>query len=123
TLDRLEVTAGGDVRDAVASRVAEALAEGGCAAWICNTVDAAQLATLRLRRLKDGGQSVFRDTEIFLYHARFPAEERRDIEATIDRCFGKQGIRDGARPRRAVLIGTQVLEQALDYSVDIMVTE
>src|SRR5207249_3163526 len=56
----------------IADRLAQELREGGCAGWICNTVDSAQLAYLHLRRLKERGHAVFRDAELVLYHARFP---------------------------------------------------
>jgi len=123
TLEPLPLLAASAREAAVAERLAHELREGGCAAWICNTVDAAQLAYLQLQRLRAEDHPVFHDADLILYHARFPAGDRQQIETLIDGKFGKNGLKAGARPNRAVLIGTQVLEQALDYSVDVMVTE
>lgn len=122
-LEPVSVASGEDATGAVAERLSYELREGGCAAWICNTVDAAQHAYLALRRLQESGDPALHDADLILYHARFPLEQRLEIEREIDRKFGKAGLESGARPSRAVLIGTQVLEQALDYSVDVMVTE
>lgn len=112
-----------DPEGVIIDRLAHELREGGCAAWICNTVDAAQLAYLRLARLREEGHPVFSTADLVLYHARFPVDQRHEIETAIDSKFGKKGLNTGQRPHLAVLIGTQVLEQALDYSVDVMVTE
>lgn len=97
-----------------ADRLVSALASGGCAAWICNTVGRAQEAYLALRRAAAG-----RDCEVFLFHARFPTGDRLRIEREALARFGK----GGARPARAVLVATQVIEQSLDLDFDFMVTD
>jgi CRISPR-associated endonuclease/helicase Cas3 len=121
--ERLQAPCAAGQETVIADRLAHELREGGCAGWICNTVDSAQLAYRCLQKLKEQKHPVFRDVELVLYHARFPVEQRREIEDEIDLKFGKKGLETGQRPRCAVLIGTQVLEQALDYPVDVMVTE
>jgi CRISPR-associated endonuclease/helicase Cas3 len=57
--------------------------------------------------------------EVILFHARFPFAERDRIERDVLSRFGK----DGARPYKAVLVATQVIEQSLDLDFDVMVTE
>jgi CRISPR-associated endonuclease/helicase Cas3 len=99
--------------DAIGATILERLKGGGCAAWICNTVDGAQRAYEAIRR------QVPCDCEQFLFHARFPTGIRQEIEARVLRAFGKQGD----RPRRAVLVATQVVEQSLDVDFDLMVTD
>jgi CRISPR-associated endonuclease/helicase Cas3 len=64
------------------------------------------------KRLADG-------TEVFLFHARFPAERRQKREDEALALFGKEGTRDG----RKILIATQVAEQSLDLDFDLIVTD
>jgi CRISPR-associated endonuclease/helicase Cas3 len=127
----IEQFRGGEVADEEADRrlgerLAAALAGGGCAAVICNTVARAQRV---YRALRDGGH--FAPEEIDLLHARFLYEEREAREQRALIRFGKPGGRvataDGevevARPERAVLVATQVIEQSLDLDFDLMVTD
>lgn len=86
---------------------------GGCVACIVNTVDRAQQIYLALE-----AAARTRGIELYLFHARYPAQQRQEIEDTI-RLFGK----GGDRPRKAILIGTQVLEQSLDLDFDQMFTD
>ncbi len=104
-----------DDTDAIAAEIASSLAGGGCAACICNTVDRAQRVYAALADRLEA-------TEVHLLHARFPAGRRRDIERRMMRAFGKPGWREG-RPRKAVLVATQVVEQSLDVDFDLMVTD
>ncbi|HEY8478170.1 MAG TPA: hypothetical protein VIN09_15015, partial [Chloroflexota bacterium] len=57
--------------------------------------------------------------ELYLFHARFPLGQRRAIEEEVVRRFGPEG----SRPRRAVLVATQVVEQSLDVDFDLLVTQ
>lgn len=96
----------------------EMLADGGCAAVICNTVRRAQdvyraLAPRFSGRAEDGLP------QLDLLHARLPFEGREERE---QRCLARFGPR-GARPARAVLIGTQVIEQSLDLDFDLMISD
>jgi len=109
----------------------ESLSDGGCAAVICNTVDQAQRVYLSLKpyfpnRADDG------HPELDLLHARYPYGERRQREERTLLRFGKpegkvkceDGIeRIVKRPRRAVLVSTQIIEQSLDLDFDLMVSE
>jgi len=64
------------------------------------------------KRLADG-------TEVFLFHARFPASWRQEREENALASFGRNSVRSG----RKILIATQVAEQSLDLDFDIMVTD
>ncbi|NUP98644.1 MAG: CRISPR-associated helicase Cas3' [Armatimonadetes bacterium] len=100
--------------------LAAQLIEGGCAAWLCNTVDRAQEAYLRLR-----DDPRFGDAAILLLHARYPTTWRQEREKQVKRLFGKPNP-DGTspdRPARAVVVATQVLEQSLDLDFDLMITD
>lgn len=89
-----------------------ALAGGGVAAVVRNTVSRAQATARALRE-------VFGDADVRLLHSGFIAEHRAQHE---DRLVAELG-RDGTRPQRLIVVGTQVIEQSLDIDVDIMVSD
>jgi CRISPR-associated endonuclease/helicase Cas3 len=115
----------------VGERLASLLVDGGCAAVICNTVARAQEVYRSLKPLfpavaEDG------EPELMLFHARYPFEERDRREKLALVRFGKEGAsvdfgdgigRTVARPARAVIVATQVIEQSLDLDFDVMVSE
>lgn len=94
----------------------EKLQDGGCAAIIANTVKNAQKITDTFQCMPG-----FKDFRIILYHAQFTSEDRIKKEKELLEHMGKHSaFRDRDR---VVLIGTQVLEQSLDYDADIMAVE
>jgi CRISPR-associated endonuclease/helicase Cas3 len=97
----------------LAARLCEALADGGCAAVVRNTVGLAQQT---YRTLKERLPA---DVEVELFHARFPFGQRQTIERRVLERYGKPG----PRPRKAVLVATQVVEQSLDLDFDLLVTD
>lgn len=99
----------------LADELTVALAAGGCAACVCNTVSRAQEVYRVLReRLRPHG------VDVHLFHARYPFGARQERECLALRLFGKDRSH---RPRAAVLVATQVVEQSLDLDFDLMVTE
>jgi CRISPR-associated endonuclease/helicase Cas3 len=92
----------------------ERLQGGGCAAVICNTVAEAQQTFERLRA--EVGDIVPEDGWT-LFHARMPFGWRQGIEDSVIKRFGK---RKAERPRCAVVVATQVIEQSLDLDFDWM---
>jgi len=107
---------------ALTTILSEKLANGGCMAVICNTVDRSIEV---FKHLRDNLQK----TECLLFHARTLKMWRREREEEVLRKFGKGNRRaDGTyfnpdRPKRAVLVATQVIEQSLDLDFDLMVSE
>jgi len=85
--------------------------------WIVNTVARAQSLYLKMKELLAG-----KPVELQLLHARFPMSERLRREARAEAAFGPPGPNVN-RPHSALLIGTQVLEQSLDFDFDLMVTD
>ncbi len=111
-------------------RLQQALIDGGCVAVICNTVR-------RARQVYRALKHYFPDTatdgqpELDLLHARYPFAERDRREKRALIRFGKKdetveterGTETVCRPRRAVLVTTQIVEQSLDIDFDLMVTD
>jgi CRISPR-associated endonuclease/helicase Cas3 len=87
--------------------------QGGCVAVICSTVNRAQAVFQRL-------QAYFPESELGLFHGRFLFKHREQIEENCLSWFGK-GTTD--RPRRFVLVATQVIEQSLDVDFDLMISD
>lgn len=92
----------------------EAIAEGGCVAVVCNTVRRAQDV---YRALKEA--QLVEPECLQLLHSRFPFDEREARERQTLSAFGK----DGKRPKAAILVATQIIEQSLDLDFDLMVTD
>jgi len=102
-----------DEPEAKAKWLVEATADGGCACWICNTVDRAQ------RLFECLMTTASPEVELMLLHARFPLADRLALEQQLTNRFGP-----GAdRPPRSIVVGTQVLEQSLDLDFDLMVSD
>ncbi len=89
------------------------LAEGGCTAVICSTVGRAQEVFQRL-------QAEFAEDELGLFHGRFLFIDRERIENNCLEMFGKDSQK---RPKRYVLVATQVIEQSLDVDFDLMISD
>jgi CRISPR-associated endonuclease/helicase Cas3 len=87
--------------------------EGGCVAVICSTVNRAQAVFQRL-------QGHFADEELGLFHGRFLFKDRERIE---QECLEKFGKGNDHRPKRFVLVATQVIEQSLDVDFDLMISD
>lgn len=99
--------------ESIAEHALASVADGGCGCVILNTVKRAQdLYTSLATRCPP-------DCELLLFHARFPADERRATELRVLEAFGKNGM----RPRRALLIATQVAEQSLDLDFDFLLSD
>jgi CRISPR-associated endonuclease/helicase Cas3 len=101
-----------DFRD-VARRALSAVRTGGCACVIMNTVRDAQEVYAECKAAADT------DVFLMLFHARFLAKDRKIIEDACLRRFGKTA---DDRPKKAVLVATQVVEQSLDIDFDYMIS-
>lgn len=91
----------------------EQVQQGGCVCWITNTVKRAQQIYAALLRNPPA------DVDLDLLHARFPLNVREKREQAIMKKYSK----DGQRPARGIVVGTQVLEQSLDLDFDVMMTD
>lgn len=94
--------------------LSDALADGGCACVIMNTVARAQAFAEEV-------QACMPDFRVILFHAQFLMPDRAEVERELQRCLGKNS--GPAERERLIVVGTQVLEQSLDIDADVMLTE
>jgi CRISPR-associated endonuclease/helicase Cas3 len=110
----------------IRSALEERLANGGMGLALVNTVQRAQ----DLYQLFPEGEPLEREgqrigkrladgMEVYLFHARFPAERRQKREDHALETFMEPGNRSG----RKILIATQVAEQSLDLDFDLIATD
>lgn len=85
------------------------ISDGGIAGVIVNTVKRAQ----KLTKLVPGG------IQLMVLHSAFLAPAREAQEEKLQKAIGK----DGKRPSKMIVIGTQVLEQSLDIDFDVLYTD
>lgn len=97
--------------DCIARKASELTKQGGCICVLMNTVKQAQKVFSALERCFDG--------ELLLFHAQFPAGRRDELEKECIQKFGKDKAN---RPKNAILVATQVVEQSLDVDFDAMLT-
>lgn len=101
-------------------KLRDALQNGGCAAVICNRVQRAQdlYNEIKLAVLVP-------EEDLTLFHARFPFQWRKEIEDTVLGKFGKgkDGGKNPNRPKKSIVVATQVIEQSLDLDFDYMISD
>ena len=113
----LAVSTIADTDEALASLLNDLLAEGGVAGIVCNTVRRAQSTAAALA-------AAIPDARTMLTHSRFMDIDRMANETALREMLGPQATAaNGARPEKAIIVGTQVLEQSLDIDFDVMVTD
>lgn len=93
--------------------VREALDGGGCALVIRNTVGDAQATADAL--------AAANIAPVTLAHSRFVAADRAERDAALVHAYGQK--HPEARPRRAIVVSTQVVEQSLDVDFDVLITD
>lgn len=120
---RIELVRKKDATEELARDVLRAIADGGCVAWICNTVRRAQEAYSALKSIRDADP--VSEFTLDLLHSRCLRKDRQAREKRAESLYGPQASHAStpARPKKAVLVGTQVLEQSLDLDFDLMVSD
>ncbi|MFX0576949.1 CRISPR-associated helicase Cas3' [Nocardia nepalensis] len=103
-----------DDREALSTLLLDKLSEGGCALIVRNTVRRVLETAADLERHFPG--------EVSIAHSRFIAADRmrKDIDL-LDR-FGSP-TRALARPKRHIVVASQVVEQSLDVDFDLLITD
>lgn len=103
-----------DDLEALVAVLREALADGGTALVVRNTVRRVLETGARLERAFPG--------EVSIAHSRFIVADRLRNDAQLLDRFGPPG-RAVTRPRRHIVVGSQVVEQSLDVDFDLLVTD
>lgn len=121
---RIELARKPDSIEATARDILQAISGGGCVAWICNTVRRAQEAFSALKSLRETDPASA-DVTLDLLHSRCLRKDRQAREKRAESLYGPQAGATSTppRPSKAVLVGTQVLEQSLDLDFDLMVSD
>ncbi|QTT78095.1 CRISPR-associated helicase/endonuclease Cas3 [Streptomyces mobaraensis NBRC 13819 = DSM 40847] len=99
---------------AVAAKVREEVADGGVVLVVVNQVARAQAIYEALRR--EGVEGT-----VHLLHGQLCAKDRADRTEECLRLLGPAA--GGSRPKRMVLIATQLAEQSFDVDADLLITD
>ena len=100
------------LHESLVNELKSLLNNGGIAGIIVNTVKRAQ-------EIYNACVGEFTDEEVIVIHSQFIATDRVRKEQQICNMIGK----NAHRPVRAIIIGTQVLEQSLDVDFDVLFTD
>lgn len=113
----LNILAGGADNEKLAKRLSDRLIHGGCIGIFRNTV-------ARSQQTYDAMKEFFEDSdmnvEVLLLHSRFIGLDRAIKEQKLNNYLGKEFSK---RPRRLIVVGTQVMEQSLDIDFDESVSD
>ncbi|MDD7363425.1 MAG: CRISPR-associated helicase Cas3' [Peptoniphilus sp.] len=90
--------------------------DGGVLGIVVNTVKRAQRIGRELEQ-RYGSEVV----EIL--HSSFTATDRVRKEDALVGTIGKKGTEAGVRPKKKIIVGTQVIEQSLDIDFDVMISD
>ncbi|MGQ9706882.1 MAG: CRISPR-associated helicase Cas3' [bacterium] len=89
--------------------------EDGCVVIIMNTIRRAQEMYKNLK------ENLSKDIKVQLLHARFPYEDREKVEKRLLEMYGPPN--KSHRPKKSVLVSTQVVEQSMDLDFDVMISD
>lgn len=101
----------GDLEE-MANEALELSKEGGCIGIICSTVSRAQ----ELYEL-----IASREEEVVLLHSRFLTSDRAILESALVKKLGRKA--GTSRPKKLIVVSTQIIEQGLDLDFDAMITD
>lgn len=104
----------------IAAAAVAAAREGAKVLVVRNTVDGAVAVQREVEHLAgEDDPVVFRAAGVkTLHHGRFAREDRRLLDAAVERAVGGERI-----PGGLVVVGTQTLEQSLDIDADFLITD
>lgn len=105
--------------ESVAGEAIRMVENEGCLCIIVNTIKDAQSLYQEVKRLAPP------EVDLKLFHARFKAGRRKEIEEECLRCYDKSSLNPkqlNLRPKKSILIATQVVEQSLDLDFDVMIS-
>lgn len=95
--------------DDLINKALSTIEDGGIAGMIVNTV----------KRAQQLAEKIPKEVPVLLFHSAFLASDREKIEENLQKLVGK----NANRPKKMIVIGTQVLEQSLDIDFDVLFTD
>lgn len=95
---------------------------GGNVGIILNTVDEA-ISVYKIILNHKKHNPAFSDLKVYLYHGRYFNDDKEKISKEIIYKFGKKGKEENARPEKAIVVATQILEQSIDIDFDYICTD
>lgn len=99
--------------EAIAELALSEVKNGGNLCVMANTIKDARKIFGLIKNKSDSS------IELMLFHACFTVQERNSIEQKCLRLYGKEGD----RPKKSILVCTQVVEQSLDIDFDEIITQ
>ncbi len=90
------------------------VSNGGCLAFIVNSVDC---SIRSYKRIKDLIDEKGQDTQLYLLHARFPMSKKEAKITSLVDLFGKNREH---RPKSAIVVATPIIEMSMDLDFDFM---
>lgn len=105
-----------DDLDVLGGRLAEELADGGCALVVRNTVTRVLETAAALRRR-------FGERNVTVAHSRFIDVDRAGNDARLLERFGPHGKASDRPDGPHIVVASQVAEQSLDIDFDLLVTD
>lgn len=112
TVERLDSRHDDEELTLVVESLRAALSDGGCALVIRNTV-------ARASATYDALLDAFDFDEVRLFHGRLAAGHRAELTDELVKRLGP----DEQRPRRLIVVATQVAEQSFDVDVDLLISD
>ncbi len=104
-------------QDNLISKILDSVQNGGNTVYIANTVNRALETYENLLQLKSG------DTELHIYTASTTPKNKEGMGADLVYRYGKAGKSAGKRPRKSILIATQIMEMSMDVDFDTMFSD
>ncbi|MFI5525202.1 CRISPR-associated helicase Cas3' [Streptomyces platensis] len=113
---RVELERFDDDLELLAGRLERELEGGGCVLVVRNTVRRV-LETAQLMRARLG------DAHVTVAHSAFVDLDRAANDGALVDKFGPPGMEGGRRPKKHVVVASQVAEQSLDVDFDLLVSD
>lgn len=95
----------------IVTMACQKIRDGGCLAVIVNTVDNAIDIYRKFKKTAD--------CDVYLIHGRFPKAVKEEKTTHLVSLFGKDKT---DRPKKAIVVATQIIEQSVDVDFDYMIS-
>lgn len=101
----------------IEDKILASVSTDGCTMYIANTVKNAYQMYKKLDEAKPD------DVSLTLYTARTTPEVKEKMGEKLVYLYGKEGKADGKRPKKSIVIATQICEMSMDVDFDTIFSE